>query len=344
MAEMFSADDLDTMQLRALRLRSVRALQSGQGVSHAAALRRGARSLSRASARARRPGRAILMTVLEPRRCRHARGHARRGDNERLAVVPQGAGTRRGRGAPPARADAMLSLAGLPRDIEHCGGDLTATLSAGVTLAEVNARLAQAGQWLPLDPLCRNTSTIGGMVAANESGPARHRYGAPRDLIIGVDLALADGRLVKAGGRVVKNVAGYDLGAARLRILRLSRRGDARDLQAGAPAAPPSRWRSRGRAENRTGSAGLPGPHSRWRRSHSRRPPSNSTPPCPVCSCGSKPLRRRPTARRRRLPGSASTRGSRSHALTSRSRQPRGAIAEHSSGAPAAPLATGTRS
>jgi glycolate oxidase FAD binding subunit len=151
------------------------------------------------------------MTVLEPRDVSTLSAMLAAASNERLAVVPQGAGTRRGRGAPPARADAMLSLAGLPRDIEHCSGDLTATLSASVTLGEVSARLAQAGQCLPIDPLCSEQSTIGGMVAGNACGPARHRYGAPRDLIIGVDLALADGRLVKAGGRVVKNVAGYDL-------------------------------------------------------------------------------------------------------------------------------------
>ena len=106
---------------------------------------------------------------------------------------------------------AILSVAALPRDIEHCSGDLTATLSASATIGEVNAQLALAAQRLPLDPVFTDRSTIGGLIAANACGPSRHRYGAPRDLIIGVDLALADGRTVKAGGRVVKNVAGYDL-------------------------------------------------------------------------------------------------------------------------------------
>ena len=75
----------------------------------------------------------------------------------------------------------------------------------------MNRQLARHGQWLPLDSAFAD-ATIGGIVATNDSGPLRHRFGTPRDLLIGVTLALADGRLVKAGGTVVKNVAGYDLG------------------------------------------------------------------------------------------------------------------------------------
>ena len=67
------------------------------------------------------------------------------------------------------------------------------------------------GQWLPLDPPFADAATIGGILATNDSGPLRHRYGTPRDLIIGVQLATTDGVLAKAGGQVVKNVAGYDL-------------------------------------------------------------------------------------------------------------------------------------
>jgi glycolate oxidase FAD binding subunit len=76
----------------------------------------------------------------------------------------------------------------------------------------VNAALARHGQWLPLDPAFADRATIGGLLATNDSGPLRHRYGTPRDLVIGVQLATADGTLAKAGGQVVKNVAGYDLG------------------------------------------------------------------------------------------------------------------------------------
>jgi glycolate oxidase FAD binding subunit len=82
---------------------------------------------------------------------------------------------------------------------------------AGVTLAQLNRELARHGQWLPIESAF-DAATIGGIVATNDSGPVRHRYGTPRDLLIGVTLALTDGRIVKAGGHVVKNVAGYDLG------------------------------------------------------------------------------------------------------------------------------------
>ncbi len=151
------------------------------------------------------------MTVLEPRDVPTLAAMLGKACDERTAIVPRGGGTRLERGRQWPGAEAILSLAALPRDIEHCSDDLTATVSASATIGEVNARLARAGQWLPIDPLVSDRSTIGGLVASNACGPARHRYGAPRDLIIGVDLALADGRMVKAGGRVVKNVAGYDL-------------------------------------------------------------------------------------------------------------------------------------
>src|SRR6185295_11544977 len=86
-----------------------------------------------------------------------------------------------------------------------------AILPAGASLAHVNEVLGREGQWLPLDPPLSDRATIGGIVATNDSGPRRHRYGTARDLIIGIEMALVDGRTAKAGGRVVKNVAGYDL-------------------------------------------------------------------------------------------------------------------------------------
>ena len=88
---------------------------------------------------------------------------------------------------------------------------LTATIQAGATLGDVNRVLATHRQWIPLDPPSADRATIGGIVATNDSGPRRHRYGSPRDLIIGIEFARADGRLAKGGGIVVKNVAGYDL-------------------------------------------------------------------------------------------------------------------------------------
>ncbi|MEQ1868691.1 MAG: FAD-binding oxidoreductase [Vicinamibacterales bacterium] len=129
----------------------------------------------------------------------------------RTRVVPVGAGTKVAWHHDPAPTAARLSTLGLTDGFLHDAGDLVATLPAGMTLADANARLALAGQWLPLDPSSDKRSTIGGLIAANASGPRRHRFGTPRDLIVGIEVALTDGRVVKAGGRVVKNVAGYDL-------------------------------------------------------------------------------------------------------------------------------------
>jgi glycolate oxidase FAD binding subunit len=88
---------------------------------------------------------------------------------------------------------------------------MTATIEAGASLRDVNAALASHGQALPLDPPFADRATIGGLLATNDSGPLRHRHGTPRDLVIGIQLATTDGVLSKAGGQVVKNVAGYDL-------------------------------------------------------------------------------------------------------------------------------------
>ena len=127
------------------------------------------------------------------------------------AVVIRGAGTKADWGRPPQRVDRTLCTRRLNRILAHEHGDLTATIEAGAALAVVNASLASAGQWLPLDPPFADRATIGGILATNDSGPLRQRFGTPRDLVIGVQLATADGVLARAGGRVVKNVAGYDL-------------------------------------------------------------------------------------------------------------------------------------
>jgi glycolate oxidase FAD binding subunit len=106
--------------------------------------------------------------------------------------------------------DVVVSLAGLDRVLEHEAGDLTVTAEAGIRLSALAGRLAKASQMLALDP--PGDPTLGACLAANLSGPRRHRYGAPRDLVLGVTLVLADGTVASAGGKVVKNVAGYDLG------------------------------------------------------------------------------------------------------------------------------------
>jgi glycolate oxidase FAD binding subunit len=123
------------------------------------------------------------------------------------SVIVCGAGTKFS--VPP--SDVILSTTHLTHGVDHVAGDLVATLPAGISLDAANDILRRENQWLPLDPPRSHRATIGGIVATNDSGPRRHRYGSPRDLIIGIEIALVDGRVAKAGGRVVKNVAGYDL-------------------------------------------------------------------------------------------------------------------------------------
>src|SRR5262245_61141846 len=148
--------------------------------------------------------------VVEPATTAEVAEILARANRERLRVLTRGAGTKPACGEEP-RADVVLSTAKLDAVVAHRHGDLTATVQAGASLAGVNRVLAERGQWIPLDPPWADRATIGGIVAANDSGPRRHRYGAPRDLIIGIDFVRADGVAAKAGGIVVKNVAGYDM-------------------------------------------------------------------------------------------------------------------------------------
>ena len=131
--------------------------------------------------------------------------------SERLSVVVTGHGTKSSWGRPPRSIDVHLRLDRLNAVVDHASADLTATIQAGAVIDDVNRVLGRQGQCLPLDPSFSDWATIGGVIATNDSGPIRHRFGTPRDQIIGITVATADGRLVKAGGRVVKNVAGYDL-------------------------------------------------------------------------------------------------------------------------------------
>src|SRR2546428_7209922 len=128
-----------------------------------------------------------------------------------LAVIPRGGGTKLGWGNPPSRADLILSTARLDEIIEHAWADLTVTVQAGCTIQRLQETLAQHGQRLALDPLWPEKTTVGGVLSTNDSGGLRLRFGALRDLIIGVTIALPDGTLASSGGKVVKNVAGYDL-------------------------------------------------------------------------------------------------------------------------------------
>jgi len=137
----------------------------------------------------------------------------RRCSDEAASVCPVGGGTKLGWGGLGELADLELSTAGLQDVVEHNEGDLTAVLDAGAPLAAAQARFAEAGQMLALDPPlgADSAATIGGVVASGDSGPLRHRYGAARDLVVGMTMALADGTVARAGGKVIKNVAGYDL-------------------------------------------------------------------------------------------------------------------------------------
>jgi glycolate oxidase FAD binding subunit len=128
-----------------------------------------------------------------------------------VAVIPRGGGTKLGWGNPPERAGLMLSTRRLNRIREHAWADLTVTVEAGCTFQALQEALSQHGQRLACDCLWPDRATIGGVLSANDSGALRLRFGALRDLIIGVTLALADGTLASSGGKVVKNVAGYDL-------------------------------------------------------------------------------------------------------------------------------------
>ena len=128
-----------------------------------------------------------------------------------LAVTPRGGGTKLAWGNPPRRADVVLSTTRLNRIVEHAWADLTVTVEAGCTMETLQNALALHGQRLALDPLWPDRATVGGVLSTNDSGVLRLRFGALRDLIIGITLVLPDGTIAKSGGKVVKNVAGYDL-------------------------------------------------------------------------------------------------------------------------------------
>jgi glycolate oxidase FAD binding subunit len=127
------------------------------------------------------------------------------------AVIPWGGGTGQNYGYPPRRADFLLDLSGFSRILAHEPGDLTVTVEPGVTLAEVQAVLAEKNQFLPLDPPYAGQATIGGIIASDAFGPSRVGHGGVRDWLIGLTVVDPQGRVVKGGGKVVKNVTGYDL-------------------------------------------------------------------------------------------------------------------------------------
>jgi len=127
------------------------------------------------------------------------------------AVIPWGGGTAMGVGNPPRRADVALTMGRINHLVEHDDANLTATVGAGMPLADMQEIVGRRKQFLPFDPPHQTRATVGGIVAANLNGPRRSCYGSVRDLVIGMKVALASGERIKAGGKVVKNVAGYDM-------------------------------------------------------------------------------------------------------------------------------------
>ena len=127
------------------------------------------------------------------------------------AVIVWGGGTQMRLGSVPRRYEIAFSTEGMTRMLEYQPADLTCRVEAGMRLTDLQATLAAQGQRLPLDPPRPERATVGGMVAANANGLGRARYGTVRDWVIGIAVAYPSGKVARAGGKVVKNVAGYDL-------------------------------------------------------------------------------------------------------------------------------------
>lgn len=137
-------------------------------------------------------------------------------NREGLAVAPRGGGAHMAIGNPLKRLDMVVDISALNRIVQHNAADLTLVVEAGITLAALRRALAKEGQFLALDAPLSQRTTIGGILASGVSGPLKWHYGSARDLVIGMQVAQADGRLTRSGGQVVKNVSGYDM--ARLHV------------------------------------------------------------------------------------------------------------------------------
>ena len=132
-------------------------------------------------------------------------------NQDKKTVLISGAATKLGWGNAIPATDCIISTRNLNQIIDHAEGDLTVTLQSGVTFQQLSDLLAPKGQMLPIDPTYAHQATLGGILATRDTGSLRQRYGGVRDLCLGISFVRADGQLAKGGGRVVKNVAGYDL-------------------------------------------------------------------------------------------------------------------------------------
>ncbi|HVT70547.1 MAG TPA: FAD-binding oxidoreductase [Trebonia sp.] len=152
----------------------------------------------------------VELTVVRPRSTEEAATAMRVAAEHNLTVLVRGGGSRLSWGMPSSRCDVVVDMSQMSGVIEHAAGDLVARVQAGTPMGEVAKVLAQAGQEIALD--VPGSATVGGVIASGLAGPRRLRYGTPRDLLIGITIVRADGTVAKSGGKVVKNVAGYDLG------------------------------------------------------------------------------------------------------------------------------------
>ena len=161
---------------------------------------------------ARAAGREDAVTTERPTTPREAADVLRVLSDRGLALRFGGARTKWEWGE-PCEAQAVVETTGLDAVVEHNAHDLTVIVQAGARLADVQAVLGEAGQMLALDPPLgpESSATVGGIMATADSGPLRHRYKAPRDLVLGMTVALSDGTLARTGSKVIKNVAGYDI-------------------------------------------------------------------------------------------------------------------------------------
>ena len=149
--------------------------------------------------------------VVDPESVSDAAASLRSFAGDKLAVAFVGGGTDLELGAPPTRLDVVLRTSKLSHIVEYAPSDQIVAVEAGMTLADLQQQLAAQGQTLAIDPPFPERATVGGIVAANAFGPRRARYGSARDLVIGITIVRADGTVARGGGKVVKNVAGFDL-------------------------------------------------------------------------------------------------------------------------------------
>jgi glycolate oxidase FAD binding subunit len=156
-------------------------------------------------------GDAASMQMVSPKTVKDLASAVVQAYQEHLKLLVAGQGTKIGWGIPAKKIDLLLSTQNLDALVDHAVGDMTVTAQAGMTFDALQTLLAKHNQWIPLDPVYPDQATLGGILATRDAGSLRHRYGGVRDLCLGLTFVRSDGQIAKAGGRVVKNVAGYDL-------------------------------------------------------------------------------------------------------------------------------------